>query len=130
MLKSVQDSWREEEIKRQLDSVELCTQFAFQELAIHTIGKIYLSANGWGWGGLTPFYEKDCFLIIPNCAAVSGFLLQRAARPSTPGLHLDKCSIWMTFKGSRAIMCVVRPKRKGTQRETEVNKAGVSVELP
>lgn len=47
--------------------------------------------------------SKVCFL-IPICAAVSRLLLQRATRLSTPGLHLDRCSVWTTYVGSRAFV--------------------------
>lgn len=51
-------------------------------------------------GLLTLLCQEDCFL-IPICAAVSRLRLQRATQISTPGLHLDRCSLWTTYMGSR-----------------------------
>lgn len=50
-------------------------------------------------GLLTLLCQEDCFL-IPICAAVSSLRLQRATQLSTPGLPLDRFSLWTTCMGS------------------------------
>lgn len=68
-------------------------------------------------GLLTLLCQEDCFP-IPFCAAISRLCLQRATQISTPGLHLDRCSLWTTYMGSRTSV-----HRSGQRGNPEGNHA-------
>lgn len=72
--------------------------FAFHEVAVHAIGKrMHQSTNGRGTANST---LSRRLLSDSHLAAVSRLRLQRATQLSTPGLRLDRCSLWTTYMGS------------------------------
>lgn len=70
-------------------------------------------------GLLTLLGQEDCFT-IPICAAVSRLRLQRATQLSTPGLPLDRLSLWTTYMapGPLCVGQAIAETQRGTTQES------------